>query len=292
MRVYSLYVPQTTCDAQKPAPLVVAVPCFGCDSSTFDEYHDLCDEYGFILASPRGTGSVPSFNAQHCCGEALDNKMDDVGFIIKMVEELARELGSLSSSDVFAIGWSNGGYLISLIAMHPASPFKAIAPISGHQYHGYQNITSPLPVFMHHSRNDRFVRYTGCCTDHSKPRCCCGIPDDSPPSCTSAQEVFDQWASDVNHCKGSSYTAYEDHSTGVTCFSVDGCQASSHLCQYRYHGHFNSPRHEFPLRMRQAIFSFFLRETCSSSKPYIEKRVDEIYSTSFAQSFCLVTDRI
>jgi hypothetical protein len=50
------------------------------------------------------------------------------------------------------------------------------------------------------SRDDDFVRYTGCCTDPTKPECCCKISQKSPEECVDARTAFNEWAAFVNQC--------------------------------------------------------------------------------------------
>ncbi|KAK3252949.1 hypothetical protein CYMTET_37775 [Cymbomonas tetramitiformis] len=242
-RAYELYVPTAVCDAAMPAPIVIALGCYGCSEDLFHDIFPLVDEYGFILVAPRGTGSIPSFNARYCCGDALHLKVDDVGFVKKVVRVLRTELEELYSSAVYGLGWSNGGYLVSLIAMEPDNPFKAIAPISGHQYDGMMNVTNPIPIFMHHSRNDAMVRYTGCCDNNTLPHCTDSITTDDQDQCIGADYVFNIWAAEINRCEmvgsiAGYELAYKDAVNDITCLSALGCSASSTLCTYGSHGHF------------------------------------------------------
>ena len=154
---------------------------------------------------------------------------------------------SLSPGAVFAVGWSNGGYLVDLAASIRAdsnagrckSIFTAVAPISGYQYSWFDRnfhrqafsqegggagaggagecgltwdptkVTDggkldifpgqQVPIFFHHSKSDQYVRITGCCSDPTKPSCCCDISSpppngQAPSSCSPLSSRFEQWS--------------------------------------------------------------------------------------------------
>jgi len=117
----------------------------------------------------------------------------------RIVDEVQKKLGPLASDAVFATGWSNGGYLSSLLGVTPHSAFKAVAPIAGYVYDGFDAASSPVPLFQHHGREDPMVRYEGCCTGDGA-ECCCGISDAGGERCVSAPDSFRRWGHDVNHC--------------------------------------------------------------------------------------------
>ena len=125
-----------------------------------------------IIVSPEGIQR--SFNALDCCGYALSSKIDDVGFFSEILATLEKEFAYVKSSFSYAVGWSNGGFMV----MHAGSLFKAISPVSGYivDYDELKtNNTVGKGIFFHHSLDDPFVRSTGCCNDPDTPACCCGI---------------------------------------------------------------------------------------------------------------------
>mmetsp|Transcript_2556 Transcript_2556/g.3766 ORF Transcript_2556/g.3766 Transcript_2556/m.3766 type:complete len:378 (+) Transcript_2556:442-1575(+) len=123
---------------------------------------------------------------------------------------LSEEYSFVDSDYSYAVGWSNGGFLV----MQAASLFRSISPISGFQYDIDPSVTKSgtfcvdgicvdapgagKGIFLHHGLNDAFVRPTGCCADPNMPRCCCGI---SAETCVSTMEVAKNWALEVNGCE-------------------------------------------------------------------------------------------
>ncbi len=81
----------------------------------------MAETYQFVLAIPKGMQS--SFNAQHCCGSALEQNVDDVGFFTAIISELSTHHSFVSPEITYAMGWSNVGYMV----MYAAHLFRAIA---------------------------------------------------------------------------------------------------------------------------------------------------------------------
>src|SRR5262249_50728892 len=63
------------------------------------------DEAGFIVVWPQGVHA--SWNGYGCCGAALSENLDDVGFLRGLVDQLAA-IGNVDHSRVYATGLSNG----------------------------------------------------------------------------------------------------------------------------------------------------------------------------------------
>jgi poly(3-hydroxybutyrate) depolymerase len=97
VRAYDVLYPSATLDDVR-LPVVFALHCFGCDITTVRTTQPaLCwpmplirraqmrylapfaEEYRFVLVIPEGYRN--SWNARHCCGDALTQKLDDVGFL-------------------------------------------------------------------------------------------------------------------------------------------------------------------------------------------------------------------
>lgn len=277
-RTYYLYIPLSLCsddDAVVPAsdtvPLVFAVHCLGCTAQNMMHLTKIADSYAFVMVIPEGLSS--SWNSKYCCGYALDNNVDDVGFLAAVIDTVEKDAGGLVSKDVvYGMGWSNGGYMVT----YAAGLFRAIAPISGHVYNVQEDIFPVIAagdttkaIFMHHSVDDPSVRMTGCCTDPSMPQCCCGISQHGPDKCISAEGVLQSWAVEVNGCLDSSSmsVSMEDTDKGITCHTInaDGCRSNATICIHAHDGHFNNPSFEAKFTMNDEVGSFFAREACSTN---------------------------
>lgn len=76
---------------------------------------------GFIVMYPEGTGatSLKTWNAGHCCGDARDQNVDDVGFVRFLVEAIRSYPGlNVDPSRIYATGFSNGAVLTHRFAGH------------------------------------------------------------------------------------------------------------------------------------------------------------------------------
>eukprot|EP00584_Thalassiosira_punctigera_P016517 CAMPEP_0172551704 /NCGR_PEP_ID=MMETSP1067-20121228/40206_1 /TAXON_ID=265564 ORGANISM="Thalassiosira punctigera, Strain Tpunct2005C2" /NCGR_SAMPLE_ID=MMETSP1067 /ASSEMBLY_ACC=CAM_ASM_000444 /LENGTH=501 /DNA_ID=CAMNT_0013339517 /DNA_START=103 /DNA_END=1608 /DNA_ORIENTATION=+ len=198
----------TSVESVGTLPLVFAIHCFGCKAESINTFIAHADKSNAVLVIPEGLHS--SFNARHCCGYAVENEIDDVGFLKNIQTSLSDEYPFIQSDYSYAVGWSNGGFMV----MHAASLFRSISPISGYQYDIDPSVKkggtfcvdgicvdapgSGKGIFLHHSVDDTFVRPTGCCNDPNTPKCCCNIAADT---CVPIMQVAQNWALEVNGCE-------------------------------------------------------------------------------------------
>ena len=194
-------------------PLVFGIHCLGCTARSIDTFVEHANTHNVVLVLPEGIQN--SFNAgdqSSCCGYALANDINDIGFIKHLQSLLSEEYSFVQAADYsYAVGWSNGGFMV----MHAASLFRSISPISGHVYDidpaltkggtfCVDNICVDAPgegkgIFLHHGVDDTFVRPTGCCNDPDQPKCCCNIAVGD--ICVPVEDVARNWALEVNGCE-------------------------------------------------------------------------------------------
>jgi polyhydroxybutyrate depolymerase len=148
-RKYLIHIPATY-DATKPAPAVVTFHGGGGNPQSMIRLTGLnakSDEAGFIVAYPYGTGqlanSLLTFNGGECCGYAMQNKIDDVGFTRELLDDLAT-VADIDADRVFATGLSNGGIMAHYVASELSDRIAAVAPVGG-------------PLMMEAPRNQRAV---------------------------------------------------------------------------------------------------------------------------------------
>jgi polyhydroxybutyrate depolymerase len=131
MRVYRLYVPH---GLAKGAPLVVVMHGSGLNGAqmrieTGYGFERLADERGFAVVYPNAYEGY--WNACNIVGggsaEGLD--VDDVGFLVVLVEKLVSEIG-IDPGRVFATGISRGGFMAFRLALEAPSRFRAVAAVS------------------------------------------------------------------------------------------------------------------------------------------------------------------
>ena len=108
-RRYRVYIPKKY-DASNAAPVVVVYHGGGGNPESMIRLTGMnakADEAGFLVVYPFGTGKLANtlltFNGGECCGYAMENKVDDVGFTRELLDDLAR-VANVDADRVFATG--------------------------------------------------------------------------------------------------------------------------------------------------------------------------------------------
>ncbi len=140
-RHYVLHIPKSL---KTPAALVIVLHGGGGSAQSaiaqtgFDAE---ADRDGFIAVYPEGTDRArpllnalgkPGFhtwNAGACCGTAVEQGVDDVGFIRAMVADLAQKY-PLDPKRIYATGLSNGGMMAYRLACEASDLVAAIGAVS------------------------------------------------------------------------------------------------------------------------------------------------------------------
>eukprot|EP00747_Dinoflagellata_sp_TGD_P212360 gnl/TRDRNA2_/TRDRNA2_85458_c0_seq2.p1 gnl/TRDRNA2_/TRDRNA2_85458_c0~~gnl/TRDRNA2_/TRDRNA2_85458_c0_seq2.p1 ORF type:complete len:267 (+),score=21.85 gnl/TRDRNA2_/TRDRNA2_85458_c0_seq2:48-848(+) len=171
-RTASLYVPPRWCHDPTERPMIVALHCYGCADGAwgFKELNQAADMLGWMLLLPRGIEAGkhrPSWNGGACCGLAVRENVDDVGFLDTLVAKVASTSG-VDRAAMFLIGWSNGGFMTTRMLAEGTTRFRAAATLSGWDERAVSRLQSnhnpqAVPVLHMSSRNDMAVRYGGCC---------------------------------------------------------------------------------------------------------------------------------
>lgn len=165
-REYLVHVP--TKAFGKPAPVVLALHGGGGDMDYQADNYGLVeksDEAGFILVAPNGTsrfasGILATWNAGTCCGRAVDQKIDDVGFLRAVVARVATQI-SIDRARVFSTGMSNGGLMSYRLACEAPDLIRAIAPVAGTDNTVQCKPSRTVPVIHFHAKDDSHVLFGG-----------------------------------------------------------------------------------------------------------------------------------
>ncbi len=164
-RSYILHVPA---DVVVPSPVVIALHGGGGTGAGFQDDNGLdavADREGFLAVYPEGSGILP--NRLHtwnsgfsCCGYALDNDIDDVGFLRAVVEDLAART-AIDQGRVYATGHSNGGMMAYRFAVEAADVVTAIVPVGGALSVMDPAPSAPVAMLHIHSADDPRALYEG-----------------------------------------------------------------------------------------------------------------------------------
>ena len=165
VRSFFVHVPRRTMEQY---PLLFASHGGGGNAPGFQRYAELdsvADREGFIVVYPNGSGaltnSLLTWNAgDGCCGFAMNNRVDDVGFAQAIVDDVARRL-PVNRARIYATGHSNGGIMSHRLAAEKSELFAAVVAVAGALDLARFAPTSPVSVLQIHSVNDPRALYAG-----------------------------------------------------------------------------------------------------------------------------------
>ncbi len=164
-RSYLVHVPPKY-DAKKPTPVVLIFHGAMTDATItarFTGLNEKADKEGFIAVYPNGTGQLAwmlFWNAGNCCGYAEKHKIDDVGFVRALLDDLGKRV-NVDAKRVYATGISNGGIMCYRLASELSDRIAAIAPVAGTMGAAKCHPKRPVSVMHFHGTDDQFVPIQG-----------------------------------------------------------------------------------------------------------------------------------
>ena len=165
-RSYLVFVPpQATADAALP---VVVNFHGGGSNARMQKWYSRMDETaaraGFVAVYPNGTGGFAgrllTWNAGTCCGSAVARRVDDVGFTLALLDDLARRT-RVDAARVYATGLSNGSMMAYRVAAEASERIAAVAGVAGAMTLPRFAPERPVPVMHIHSVDDGRALYEG-----------------------------------------------------------------------------------------------------------------------------------
>jgi polyhydroxybutyrate depolymerase len=115
---------------------------------------------GYVVAYPSGTGLLKSWNAGVCCGNAAMTGKNDVGFAAALIDQIA-SVACIDTSRVYAVGYSNGGFLSHRLACELSDKIAGIASVAGVMGVPECTPSRSIPVLQFHGTADSTVAHTG-----------------------------------------------------------------------------------------------------------------------------------
>ena len=119
----------------------------------------------FIAVYPDGTGGTPggrllTWNAGHCCAYARENKVDDVGFIAKLIDTLVAS-GRADPKRIYVTGMSNGAMMSHVLARELPDRIAAIGPVVGTLFGDEPRPKGPVAAIILVGQDDSTVPAAG-----------------------------------------------------------------------------------------------------------------------------------
>lgn len=135
-RCWYEYVPESLQGSDAKAPLVVCMHGRGGTAETFISLSDMsrvAEERDFILIFPEAGVSQQRPGAVRnlllWSGEYKGEAIDDVGFILQIIEE-TKQRHAVDATRIYACGQSSGGMMSSELALKAPDVFAAVSPWS------------------------------------------------------------------------------------------------------------------------------------------------------------------
>lgn len=123
----------------------------------------VAERHGFIAVYPDGTSAAGPFltwNAGRCCAYAARRKVDDVGFVRRLVAELGRSY-KIDAARIYAVGHSNGGMLAYRLAAEASDLLAGAGIVSADLGIDGPPPKRPVPLIVFHGLKDRNVLWEG-----------------------------------------------------------------------------------------------------------------------------------
>lgn len=127
-------------------------------------FTELGQRQGFAVLYPDGTPGLGSrlltWNAVHCCGPAMRNGVDDVGFVGALLDELQKKY-PVDAHRIYATGLSNGGMMVHRVAAGMPQRWAAIAPVIATLFGDEPLPVQPVAALIINGERDLSVPVSG-----------------------------------------------------------------------------------------------------------------------------------
>lgn len=165
-RSYLVHVPPQVARV-KALPVVLNFHGGGSNAQGQKSYSAMdraADRDGYIAVYPNGSSGIGNrfltWNAGNCCGPAVALRVDDVGFALAVIDDLASRAG-VDSTRIYATGLSNGSMMAYRLAAEASDRIAAVAGVAGAMSLQRFAPSRSVPVMHIHSAQDHIARFDG-----------------------------------------------------------------------------------------------------------------------------------
>ncbi len=161
-REYQLFVPA----GGGPRPVVIALHGGGGNGAQLARSAGLIEKAakeGFILVLPEGTariGKLETWNAGGCCANAMRSKIDDVGFIRSVIDDVERTQ-KVDKNRIYVVGLSNGAMLTQKVAIALGDRIAGAGVFVGALFGDEAKPVAPVPMLIVNAEKDEQVPVAG-----------------------------------------------------------------------------------------------------------------------------------
>ncbi len=166
-RYYLVRTPRNLKAIKGPLPLVLVLHGGGGNAEHAERmtgFTAKVQQEGFILVYPEGTGRLKdkllTWNARHCCGYAMKNKVDDIGFIRALLDTLTARY-PIDPRRIYVTGMSNGGMLTHQLGIALSDRIAAVAPVVAALFGDEKRPLHPVTALIINGQLDDSVPVAG-----------------------------------------------------------------------------------------------------------------------------------
>jgi polyhydroxybutyrate depolymerase len=240
-RSYGVYVPSSV-KSGTAAPLIFDFHGHGSNSADEESssgWKKKADQVGAVMVYPDGVDS--SWNVGNCCGLAMSENVDDVGFTRAMLEAVSKA-ACIDAKRVYATGMSNGAGFTQRLACEAADVIAAIAAASADLVTDPCTPARPISELSLRGLTDTLVAYAG------------GNTGSTGWYSPGAKATLDLWKK-IDQCTGSVTTTHQ------YCESYTSCAAGVEitLCSLPNTGH-DTYNNAVGLSVPDVAWELFLRQ--------------------------------
>lgn len=159
VRTVNVYVAARV-PAQTPVPLLIVLHGLYLDPATAEASSGLdrvADTQDVAIAYPAGYQG--GWNAGDCCGDARTAKIDDVGFLVHVID-VVRQLRPIDLDRVYLAGFSNGGMMALKAVCDRPDIFAGAVSVAGSLQAPCAG-RRPVNAMIIHGQRDTTVPYNG-----------------------------------------------------------------------------------------------------------------------------------
>ncbi len=166
-RSYVVRLPREAAQRNRRLPLVLMLHGGGGNAGnaeTMSGFTEKGRKEGFIVVYPEGTSRLKdrllTWNAGHCCGYAMQNRVDDVGFMNALIDRLIADY-PVDANRIYVTGMSNGGMMSHRLGIELSNRVAAIAPVVATLFGDEKRPEHPVSALMINGLLDTSVPHQG-----------------------------------------------------------------------------------------------------------------------------------
>ncbi|OGB24822.1 MAG: hypothetical protein A3I66_02650 [Burkholderiales bacterium RIFCSPLOWO2_02_FULL_57_36] len=166
-RRYLVRAPRGSVQHGARMPLVLVLHGGGGNAANAEKmtgFTEKAAKENFIAVYPDGTsrrqGRLLTWNAGHCCGYAMEHRVNDVGFVNALIDKLIKDY-PVDPKRIYATGMSNGGMMAHRLGIELSGRIAAIAPVVAGVFGDESKPRHPVAAIMLNGMLDKSVPFQG-----------------------------------------------------------------------------------------------------------------------------------